>query len=219
MNDRFEHFADTFFRRSADTAHDLKTPLNVAVLNLELLRMRLRKLLDEEDPKVAEYASSLEVELRRMAAIFDSFFTYAAPPRNAPPVEPVDLGTIVRSQVQSLGPVLEGDSGKLYVSGHEPRIRDLLRLFLEAASRLFKVIESLQLLRENSSITLRVAGELAIEEVAAEKAFKFYYSDSSGNPDLRLASARLIAETYGGRVELTAAEDGWVLELTLPSGE
>src|SRR5262245_15421923 len=67
MDPWLELFAQTAFRRSADTAHDLKTPLNVAVLNLELLRIRLAKLLETPDEKLTAYAASIEVELRRMA--------------------------------------------------------------------------------------------------------------------------------------------------------
>src|SRR5437762_11731036 len=72
MQDWLESFATTAFRRSADTAHDLKTPLNVAVLNLELLRMRLAKLIEGGDEKLTAYAASIDVELRRMARIVDS---------------------------------------------------------------------------------------------------------------------------------------------------
>ena len=57
-----EHFARANFLRSADTAHDLKTPLNVAVLNLELLRMRLRKIADDTpDDKISDYTRAIEV--------------------------------------------------------------------------------------------------------------------------------------------------------------
>src|SRR5512141_654401 len=52
MESWLESFARANFARSGDTAHDLKTPLNVAVLNLELLRMRLRKLAGSDDEKV-----------------------------------------------------------------------------------------------------------------------------------------------------------------------
>ena len=63
-----ENFAKVVFLRSSDTAHDLKTPLNIAVLNLELLRMRVRKLTEEQDdPKLIEYSGAIELELRRMA--------------------------------------------------------------------------------------------------------------------------------------------------------
>src|SRR5512138_3821911 len=81
MDRWLERFAETAFLRSADTAHDLKTPLNIAVLNLELLRMRLKKLLEDEDPKIEAYASALETELRRLAQIFDAFFILSSPPK------------------------------------------------------------------------------------------------------------------------------------------
>jgi len=213
------NFARTFFKRSADTAHDLKTPLNIAVLNLELLRMRLRKLVEGGDPKLEEYASSLELELRRMAAIFDAYFVLSAPPRNAAPPEYVDFAAVVRSQAQTseLDPRDSGEA--MLVRSHEVRIRELVRLFFESTGSLFSKINEFRLEREGGSVVLLARGPLTIGEVAADKVFKFYYSGPSGNPDIRLASARLIAESYGGSVELRVTEEGSVLELKLPSGE
>src|SRR3954447_25685354 len=90
MESWLDHFASTNFRRSSDTAHDLKTPLNVAVLNLELLRMRVRKLAQgNDDEKVLAYARSIELELRRMAQIFDTFFILSTPPKGEG--DPVDI--------------------------------------------------------------------------------------------------------------------------------
>src|SRR2546430_5047499 len=81
MESWLEQFAATAFRRSADTAHDLKTPLNVAILNLELLKIRLAKLVEGGDEKLTVYAASIETELRRMARIFDTFFFLSTPPK------------------------------------------------------------------------------------------------------------------------------------------
>src|SRR5258707_6073988 len=89
MDSWLDNFATTNFRRSSDTAHDLKTPLNVAVLNLELLRMRVAKLTGNEDEKVNAYAKAIELELRRMARIFDTFFVLSTPPKDDE--EPVDI--------------------------------------------------------------------------------------------------------------------------------
>ena len=85
MEPWLERFARANFQRSADTAHDLKTPLNVAVLNLELLRMRLRKIGAEEDEKLGEYTRAIETELRRMSRIFDAFFLLSTPPKGDEP--------------------------------------------------------------------------------------------------------------------------------------
>src|SRR5213079_586670 len=83
MDAWLEKFARANFLRSADTAHDLKTPLNVAVLNLELLRMRIAKLGGAaNDEKVAADTAAIEVELRRMARIFDAFFLLSTPTKN-----------------------------------------------------------------------------------------------------------------------------------------
>src|SRR5258705_12071392 len=94
MESWLESFAATNFRRSSDTAHDLKTPLNVAVLNLELLRMRVSKLAGGEDEKVNAYAKSIELELRRMAKIFDTFFVLSTPPKDEGAPQEIDISLL-----------------------------------------------------------------------------------------------------------------------------
>jgi len=51
------------------------------------------------------------------------------------------------------------------------------------------------------------------------KIFKFYYTDPAGNPDLSLATARLIAETYGGELNAWQESDKVILRLSFPLGE
>ena len=99
------------------------------------------------------------------------------------------------------------------VLGHESRIRDLLSLFFESASRnLDRSSLSLEpVVGEQLGLTAR--GRIASEDIEFGKLFKFYYIDPAGNPDLTLATARLIAETYGG--DLTATQDGERVEMTL----
>ena len=71
----------------------------------------------------------------------------------------------------------------------------------------------------NSRFTLTISGRPAAEDFELTKIFKFYYTDPLGNPDLSLAAARLIAETYGG--ELTGSEDAGRISIgmSLPLGE
>jgi hypothetical protein len=49
------------------------------------------------------------------------------------------------------------------------------------------------------------------------KIFKFYYTDPTGNADLSLASARLIAETYGGELNASQDRDKVMLKLQFPT--
>src|SRR5215210_108281 len=101
-----ENFARASFQRSADTAHDLKTPLNVAVLNLELLRMRLRKLAGD-DEKIETYSAAIETELRRMGRIFDAFFLLSTPPKNEQQPAGVDVAAIASETANAAGFALD----------------------------------------------------------------------------------------------------------------
>lgn len=208
MDSWLELFANTNFRRSSDTAHDLKTPLNVAVLNLELLRMRVAKLAGGEvDEKVLTYAKSIESELRRMARIFDTFFLLCVPPKSEGEPHLVDIAA------------LAGDgNGPAWVRAHESRIREALRLFADGAARVLRD-GSTTTARSRDRFEVAVSGTPAADDFEITKIFKFYYTDAAGNPDLSLAAARLIAETYGGELNATEERGNVVVRLSFPLGE
>ncbi|HEU4521701.1 MAG TPA: histidine kinase dimerization/phospho-acceptor domain-containing protein, partial [Thermoanaerobaculia bacterium] len=204
---------------SSDTAHDLKTPLNIAVLNLELLRMRVRKLTNEEDdPKLLEYAGAIETELRRMARIFDTFFVLSTPPRGEG--EPVDLDIApILAEIAEESGYGAVDGGPAMVAVHESRIRQAFRMFLDGAS---KVITSegrrLDVRRDGAQLRISVSGRADGSDFEPTRLFKFYYTDPNGNPDVSLAAARLIVETYGGEVNAEGGEsDNVSLQLRLPT--
>lgn len=220
MDPWLESFARAYFRRSADTAHDLKTPLNVAVLNLALMRMRIEKVTDgQEDEKLNGYVQAIDTELRRMGHIFDAFFLLSTPPKDGEPPGAVEVEAIAREVAAEAGLRL-ARTFPATVTGHEARIRQAFKLFAEGAARLCRSdgIEASTAI-EGGWFQMTVAGDPADEQLEPSKIFKFYYTDSAGNPDLSLASARVIAETYGG--ELSAVqEDGRVeVSMRLPLGE
>src|SRR6185436_5669367 len=215
MEPWLENFARANFRRSADTAHDLKTPLNVAVLNLELLRMRIRKLVGDDDEKITAYTQAVETELRRMGTIFDSFFLLSTPPKNDEPPADVDIAAIAAE----LG---FGDAPKkpAIVHAHETRIRQALKLFHDNAPKLFREEERrFAVLRNGSTFSISITGTPEDPEPELTKIFKLYYTDPQGNPDPSLAVARLIAETYGGELNTTEDRGNVSLRLTFLLGE
>lgn len=220
MDSWLDNFARANFRRSSDTAHDLKTPLNVAVLNLELLRMRMRKLADgDDDEKVVAYASAIETELRRMARIFDCFFLLSTPPKNDEAPVPVDLAPICIDAAESAGFTLEV-AGPATVSAHESRIRQALKLFFEGAAKVLAGEgRTASAEQENAEFRITAAGMPAAPDLELTKVFKFYYTDPAGNPDLSLATARLVAETYGGELNAWQESDKVTLRLSFPLGE
>lgn len=213
-----ETFADAVFRRSADTAHDLKTPLNVAVLNLELLRMRLRKLECDEDEKIVNSARAIDVELRRMGRIFDAFFLLSTPPKGEGPPAAVDIAPIFADAAANAGLALTVD-GNVSVAAHVSRIRQAAQLFCDGASRLFSPEQrEAAVTLDDRSCHIAVTGTPAAFDFEPSRIFKFYYSDPDGNPDLSLAVARLIAETYGGELNAVGERDKVVLRLSFPLG-
>ena len=222
METWLENFARANFARSADTAHDLKTPLNVAVLNLELLRMRLRKIADDGDgdEKISVYMRAIEIELRRLGQIFDAFFLMSTPPHGDGAPAAVDLAPILTEAAasSSIGLVT---NGRLPVLAHEPRIRRAVVLFFEGAAKLFNNGTDIAaaLARNEHRLEVTVTGTPAAENFEPTRIFKFYYSDAGGNPDLTLAVARLIAETYGGEIGAALDRDKVLLRLSFPLGE
>jgi nitrogen fixation/metabolism regulation signal transduction histidine kinase len=218
MESWLESFAKTNFRRSSDTAHDLKTPLNVAVLNLELLRMRVSKLAGAEDEKVNGYAKSIESELRRMARIFDSFFVLSTPPRGDEAIVAIDLSALCSETAAEAMIELAPISGSFHIAAHESRIRQAFCFFFEGVSRVLRPAGLETAIENNSELfTVAIAGNPADADFEMTKIFKFYYTDALGNPDLSLASARLIAETYGGALNAVEERDKVVIRLSFPS--
>lgn len=217
MESWLDHFARANFQRSADTAHDLKTPLNVAVLNLELLRMRLRKVAGEDDEKVLAYAAAIEAELRRLGRIFDAFFLLSTPPRNEGGPVPVDVAPILAAAASSAGFTVRVD-GPAAVLCHEERIRQAFRMFFDGASKLFPERDG-EAVRDGSRFTVTLSGAPAsADDPELTRIFKFYYTDTDGNADLSMAVARLIAETYGGELSAALERDKVALRLSLPLG-
>lgn len=220
MESWLEHFARANFRRSADTAHDLKTPLNVAVLNLELLRMRLRKVADDgSDEKITNYTSAIEMELRRMGHIFDAFFLLSTPPAGEGDPVKLDIAPIIAEAASKTAMPVEVD-GPVVIVAHESRIRHVAKLFFEGAAKLFRGSSGSADVRcDEHNCHITIAGvPAAAETFEPTKLFKFYYTDPDGNPDLSLAVARLITETYGGEVNAEEDRDKVSLRLSFPLG-
>jgi nitrogen fixation/metabolism regulation signal transduction histidine kinase len=218
MEPWLETFARANFRRSADTAHDLKTPLNVAVLNLELLRMRLRKLAGD-DEKIDGYSAAIETELRRMGRILDAFFLLSTPPRNEEAPADVDVAAIAGETAEAAGLALDA-GGPAVMRAHEARIRQAFKLFFEGAPGIFRDADRrFAVSRDDSTFSVTVTGTPEGEGFELTKPFKLYYTDPQGNPDLSLAFARLIAETYGGELNASEDRDKVSLRFSFPLGE
>jgi len=106
------------------------------------------------------------------------------------------------------------------VMAHQSRIREALKLFADGAAHvLSEEGRTSTTTRGSGRFEVTIQGLPQAEDFEVTKIFKFYYSDPAGNPDLSLATARLIAETYGGELSARLEHDKVLLRLTFPLGE
>jgi hypothetical protein len=176
--------------------------------------------MEQDDAKLMGYAASIELELRRMARIFDTFFLLSTPPKGDAAPAPLDLVPLCAEALDAAGYASKVEGQPFRTIGHESRIRQALKLFLEgAASVLAPEERGCRIERDEGHFHLIVSGRPRAEDFEPTKIFKFYYTDPSGNPDLSLATARLIAETYGGELIATRESDKVSLRIGFPLGE
>ena len=193
----------------------------MAVLNLELLRMRLRKIVGEDDDeKIADYTRAIETELRRLGHIFDAFFLLSTPPKNDERAgrrrRRADRGRRRRRPAS-----IELDADERLPSwprGENPAgVQAVLRGRGEAASATRPAAPpSLATTRRSQS---RVTGQPGRGRLRADENIQVLLHRPEGNPDLSLAVARLIAETYGGELDAAEDRDKVSLRLSFPLGD
>src|SRR5262249_24028651 len=161
----------------------------------------------------AAYAKSIETELRRMASIFDAFVLLSTPPKAEGAPGPIDLCPLCAAAADAAGLPLSLE-GPFLGRAHDSRIRQLFKLFFLGASNVLRPEGRLaRAAIENGRFTVDISGRPVAEDFEPTKIFKFYYTDPEGNPDLSLATARLIAETYGGELIASGESDKVSLRL------
>ncbi|MBW3563916.1 MAG: hypothetical protein KY459_04240 [Acidobacteria bacterium] len=203
----------TIRRRSKDVAHDIKTPINIAVLNLELLRM---SLLREPDPdqKRLEHCASAERELRRIAQIMDALFSLLGVEHDESEsrVSPI-ISEVARELGISLK-VSRESSNEFKARVPEAVLRKLAENVLSGGGDALEGAEAtFEAEQEQFRLTIRGAPRDSAE---IGKIFKFYYTDASQKPRLELATARLMAEAFGGSLQMEHAEDETAFILEMP---
>lgn len=208
MADAFEMLARAILRRSSDVAHDIKTPLNIVALNVELLRMRLRSIAVEidGDDKIQEHCRSIDRETRRVSAIADAFLSVARIPEDAQPERKNAAAVIIEALRDESFTVIDADACNLSV--YSSRLEKAAKMLASGLETVIDAEQSkVECLVEGGRLTLRVEGRLRDERVEIGKLFKFYYTDPSGEPNLRLAMAQLLLESMGGSIDMQISEE------------
>ncbi len=208
MADTFEKLARAILQRSPDVAHDIKTPLNIVVLHVELLKMQLRRLGAEveSDEKVQEHCRSIDRETRRISAIADAYLSVAQLPADDAPARR-DATAAFGEELREAGfSVKHSELCELMV--YSSRLDKAAKQFAIGLAGVIEPSKSIaDCTVEEGLLTLEIEGPLRDETAEIGKLFKFYYTDPSGEPNLQMASARLLIESMGGLVEMQVSEE------------
>ncbi len=190
----------------ADASHELRSPLTTIRSNAGFLRERP----DVSATDRAESLADIEAEADRMADLVDDLLTLARGEQGALGAETtVDLSEVVEDEVRLLerareAPELSVD-GVATVRGDAGMLRRLVRILLDNADKHGEGPVSVQLVADDTSVTLSVADRgPGFPEADLDRVFdRFYRADparSGPGAGLGLAIARSIAVAHGGSI-------------------
>lgn len=205
--------------------HDLKSPLNALVVNLELLKVSI-----SETPQVdrqRRYVEILHEELMRLNRSIESLLPAAAPPRDEAGrfdlralVEEVAalVSTTARHQNVKIAVAADGEAAEVH--GYRDRVK--LTLLCLAAN-------ALEAMPEGGALTveLEVRGDQAVlavsdsgagvPEEAGDRIYERHYSTKPGHAGLGLHVARSVVEFSNGSIRhASRGEGGSRFTVTLP---
>jgi signal transduction histidine kinase len=201
-------------------AHDLRNPLNVLQLNLQLLRRRLG-----EDPQVLRPFERVEQAMQQASAMVTDLLDFAR--LGEPRLAQFRLEPLLRRQSQEQTPP-EGVQFQLEVEPDLPPLEADLEQLQQALRHL--VSNALQAMRDQQgSITLaarRVDGAIAVSvsdegcgipPERIERLFDPLFTTRPRGTGLGLAVCRKIVENHGGEIKVESVPDrGTTFTLLLP---
>lgn len=212
---------------TAGLAHEIRNPLNAAILQLSLLERLSRRLPSEARAPIVAPLDLVQSELRRLDTLLENFLSFARPKDYAR--QPVDFSKLVERTV-SLEAELAAKEEKtlavnieprIFVSGDEGALQqvvlNLLKNALEAASREVRV----QLSRHVDHLELEVEDDgpgIAPEHEA--RLFEPFFTTKSNGTGLGLPIVFTIVQRHEGSIAFARPVAGGTrFTVSLPLGE
>jgi signal transduction histidine kinase len=213
---------------AAGLAHEIRNPLNVLSMNLQMLEEELgdRKAGDLGDAKL--FLSALQGEIRRLSNLVNNFLTYARP--HQAHFESKDLNAILRDLCVFLRPEFETRKLQLKqdLSPYLPPVDLDEGLIRQAVMNI--LINATQVLKEGGTVTISTKvgpqGEViaviaddgpGIRPEDRERIFDVFFSNRGGGTGLGLPIAARILQVHGGSIAVESeVGKGARFILTLP---
>lgn len=208
-------------------AHEIRNPLSVFGLNLDLLIEDFADAETPRDRRVLQRLKLLEIECGNLERILNDFLQFVR--AGSLELEPADLNDAVREFVDFYRPQLA--ESKVEISPHLdpdlPAVKLDRRLFRQALINLAQnarqampdggVLE-LQSRQQGDRVVLDVIDTgHGMEDKTREKMFEAFYSTKSAGSGLGLPTVRRIIEAHGGTITCASEPDrGTQFAISLP---
>ncbi len=213
---------------AAGLAHEIRNPLNVLSMNLQMLEEDLGAKLTADGGETRVFLTALQGEIRRLSTLVNNFLSYARP--HQPRFDSKDLNRILRDIGQFVRPEFESRQLSLRqdLSPYLPPV-DLDEALIRQAV-LNILINASQVLKRGGTATIETRvgpqGEAiicisddgpGIKPADRERIFEVFYSDRGGGTGLGLPIAARIMEAHGGSIAVDSEPGkGARFILTLP---
>jgi two-component system, sporulation sensor kinase E len=211
--------------------HDLKTPLQAMVMNIELLKETLAGNAESVDERTrqrqARYMDVLRDEVSRLDRQLRALLVHTVP--TSEPQQVIDVGDLVRELVMLVGPQAKQQrvavesalpEGPVPFTGHADRLKQALLNIAMNALEAMPDGGRLAVQLENGDgqirISLRDSGPGISPELQSQ-IYKMHFTTKSGGTGIGLYVARSVVESHGGEIQVeTAAGRGTCFQIYLP---
>jgi len=216
---------------SAAVAHEIRNPLSAMDLNLGLLEEEIMAG-QRETPPIREFIDVLNVEIKRLKGILDSFARFSVPTQlvlEELKLEPIiqHLVTLIRVEAAENGIYVETDipSHDFTILADENQITQVfLNIMINAiqampsGGKLFIQVEERKINNENW-VNVRFSDTgIGIEKEKINKIFEPFFSSRHGGTGLGLAISHRIIEDHGGFIHVESTEGkGTVFTVQIPA--
>ncbi len=202
---------DLLERLADDLAHEIKNPLHSMVINLEVLKRRVARA-DSAD-EVQRYIGVLAGELERVNRRIELLLRLSRPGRGA---ENTTLNELTEEVMELI--LLEARHGDIQVD-YRPE-GGMVRVFVpREPSRqviLNLVLEVIDRMQRGATLRITVAEQGGESRLALADSGSVVAALNGDPAATRLAAARTLAESVGGRVDAGEADGAPALVFALP---
>jgi len=207
--------------------HDLRTPLNSIISLAQIVREgpglapeheASLKLIEQAGYRAMNMAN-LTLDLFKMEQGTYRLIPSAVEIRNVVDRVLLDLQPLIRTREVSCEVTAEAGAGRLFIRGDELLSHSLLSNLVKNAVEACSAGEVIRIGigQVADRVVIRIHNRAAIPEHIRERLFeKYATAGKSGGTGLGAYSARLMAETQGGTIEVnTSAEEGTTVTIAL----